>query len=204
VKGAARNLLDGIAGPLAADQREYVEIIRDQAERLIAEAQKIIEAARGSQEPVRLDRRAVDVASNAADAVRKLAPVAEERSIALRIESESPASIEGDPEKLRTVIENLLSNALKFTDAGGLVDVRIRPAGGGVKVAVKDTGLGIEPADLSRIFERFTRARSDREGSGVGLALSRELVRLHGGDIEVTSTPGAGSEFVVSLPGPAA
>src|SRR5262245_27687797 len=101
------------------------------------------------------------------------------------------------------VVFNLLSNAFKFTLAGS-IHVTLRHAGGAAELAVGDTGSGIPEAERERIFERFHRVAGDRarthEGSGIGLALVHELVRLHGGTITVSSVLGQGSTFVVRLP----
>jgi signal transduction histidine kinase len=98
------------------------------------------------------------------------------------------------------VVENLVGNALKFTDRGGTVKVEVSPDLDEVRVVVEDDGVGMEPDDASRIFDRFYRAREDRPGSGLGLCIARDLVRLHGGDVLVKSAPGKGSTFAVVLP----
>jgi signal transduction histidine kinase len=111
--------------------------------------------------------------------------------------------VPGDERRVRQVIFNLLSNAVKFTPAGGAVDVRARRIDGEVHVSIVDTGPGIAPADQERIFEEFQQAESGivlREGTGLGLALSKRLVELHGGRIWVESEPGSGSTFVFTLP----
>jgi signal transduction histidine kinase len=98
----------------------------------------------------------------------------------------------------------LLDNALRYTGAGGHVDVVVGTAGGAACLAVKDTGTGIGAADLPHVFERFYRADAARNrdsgGTGLGLAIAQELVAAHGGTIEAESTPGEGSTFTVKLP----
>jgi signal transduction histidine kinase len=111
--------------------------------------------------------------------------------------------VEGDERRIRQVIFNLLSNAVKFTPAGGAVDVSAAQVNGEVRVAVADTGPGIRAEDQERIFEEFQQTGvgiEQREGTGLGLALSRRLVELHGGRIWVDSEPGKGSTFVFTLP----
>jgi signal transduction histidine kinase len=111
--------------------------------------------------------------------------------------------VEGDERRIRQVIFNLLSNAVKFTPAGGAVDVRAAQVDGEVRVSVADTGLGIAPEDQKRIFEEFQQTEAgveQREGTGLGLALSKRLVELHGGRIWVDSELGKGSTFVFTLP----
>jgi two-component system, NtrC family, sensor kinase len=112
-------------------------------------------------------------------------------------------SIRGDERRIRQVIFNLLSNAVKFTPAGGAVDVRAGQVNGEVRVSVADTGPGIAPEDHKRIFEEFQQTETgieQREGTGLGLALSKRLVELHGGRIWVDSEVGSGSTFVFALP----
>ncbi|MEM6906791.1 MAG: ATP-binding protein, partial [Pseudomonadota bacterium] len=119
--------------------------------------------------------------------------------LALDIHPATPCCITTDPERMRQVILNLLGNAVKFTQAGG-VTLRLKPSPqDGVRLEVEDTGPGIAPGDSSRIFERFQQG-SEAGGAGLGLAISRELVALMGGEIGVESKPGQGSLFWVELP----
>ena len=111
--------------------------------------------------------------------------------------------VDGDERRLRQVIYNLLSNAVKFTPQGGSVVVASTQVNGEVQVSVTDTGPGIAPEDQERIFEEFQQTDvgvQQREGTGLGLALSKRLVELHGGRIWVESEPGHGSRFVFTLP----
>ena len=112
--------------------------------------------------------------------------------------------VEGDERRIRQVVFNLLSNAVKFTPSGGRVDVSTAKENGEVRIAVRDTGPGIAADDQARIFEEFQQARDTNgerpEGTGLGLALSRSLVELHGGRIWVESEPGDGSTFTFTLP----
>ena len=124
-------------------------------------------------------------------------------ALGLRLDPDE-ITIEADERKLRQVVFNLLSNAVKFTPAGGRVDVSAQMTDGLVEVAVADTGAGISPEDQELIFEEFRQARGDlgkhREGTGLGLPLSRRFIELHGGRLWVESTVGAGSAFRFTLP----
>ena len=114
-------------------------------------------------------------------------------------------TVVGDERRVRQVVLNLLSNAVKFTPAGGAVDVTAARLNGEVRVSIADTGPGIAPEDQARIFEEFQQAtagKEQREGTGLGLALSKRLVELHGGRIWVDSELGKGSTFVFTLPMP--
>ena len=112
--------------------------------------------------------------------------------------------VEADERKVKQVVLNLLTNAVKFTPAGGQVQLRATRAGDGVVVAIRDTGMGISPADQARVFEEFAQARGgatrEQEGTGLGLTLSRKFVELHGGTIWVESELGKGSTFTFTLP----
>lgn len=111
-----------------------------------------------------------------------------------------PAHAAADPDRLRQIIGNLVSNAIRHTPPGGLVT--LRPVPNGVEVA--DTGTGIVPEDLPRVFDLFWRADASRSratgGSGLGLAIARKLAQAHAGDLRVSSTPGAGAVFTLTLP----
>lgn len=199
IKGAAENLLDGIAGALSADQREYVEIVRDHATRLTSTVNELLQAARLQGGHVELQPEPLDARAIVEEVASGLQPLARERRVQLEVRG-SEARVAADREKLRRAVENLISNAVKFTDDGGRVTVEIRPASDAVEVAVRDTGHGIPPEDLPRLFERFYRGSARRPGTGLGLSIARNLVRLHGGDITVESEVGRGSEFRVRLP----
>jgi signal transduction histidine kinase len=127
------------------------------------------------------------------------------RGIELRTELD-PAidQLEADERKVKQIVLNLLTNAVKFTSSGGRVTLETKHDGAGAVVSVRDTGVGIAPVDQARVFEEFTQAgtaaTSGQEGTGLGLALSRRLVELHGGKIWVESEPGKGSTFSFTLP----
>ena len=109
-----------------------------------------------------------------------------------------------DERKFRQILLNLLSNAIKFTPAGGCVQVEAMDAGRALQLSVKDNGIGISAQDREIVFEEFRQASGNHlakaEGTGLGLALTRRLVQLHGGTITLASEPGQGSTFVVTLP----
>jgi two-component system phosphate regulon sensor histidine kinase PhoR len=110
----------------------------------------------------------------------------------------------GDSQKIHQVVVNLLSNAISYTQEGGLVTVEVQPAEGGVEISVTDNGIGIPPEHLSRIFERFYRVDKSRSreegGTGLGLSIVKHIVEAHGGWVNVESKAGQGSRFVFFLP----
>lgn len=199
IKGAAQNLLDGVAGPLGSDAREYVEIVREHSDRLIGAVNWLLEAMRITSAPLQVRLSEIDVGELCASVANGLRPIAEERRIALDL-TRTEAVAMADGEKLRQVLENLVGNALKFTQAGGSVHVGVEADASDVRILVRDTGVGMDAQELGRIFERYYRRDQAAGSSGLGLVISREVVRLHGGQICVKSEPGRGSEFTVRLP----
>ena len=129
---------------------------------------------------------------------------AHRRGITLgRTVDEGVGKIHGDERKVKQVLLNLLSNALKFTPEGGRIDVRADVRDGMIEISVTDTGVGIAPEDLGVVFEEFRQVGSAAkkvEGTGLGLAISRKFIELHGGRIWATSQVGAGSTFAFTLP----
>jgi signal transduction histidine kinase/CheY-like chemotaxis protein len=154
--------------------------------------------------------RRVDLGAVIDAALESVRPAALARRIDLAPIVEGPASIKGDPERLQQVLWNLLSNAIKFTPEGGRIEVRLVPGGEEARIEVTDSGKGIDPEFLPYVFDRFRQADSSSTrahgGLGIGLALVRHLVELHGGSVEARSAgPGLGSTFAIHLPvgGPA-
>lgn len=135
------------------------------------------------------------------EAVREFAGLLEAQEVSLEADL-GDVVVEADPARLRQVVANLLSNALKFTPPGGAVRVELGREGSSAVIRISDTGPGIPPDELPRIFDRFFRGRESRTGgSGVGLTVVRELVEAHGGSIEVETAVGRGTTFIVRLPG---
>jgi len=154
---------------------------------------------------LRLERTPVNVSALARTAVDQFEPVAEAAGVKLTLEtSEEVPLVLGDADRLAQVLRNLLSNAIRHTPAGGQVVMRVGRSGEQVTIQVADTGSGIAPEDLPHVFDRFYRGDKSRSrrggGAGLGLAITRQLVTAHGGQIAVASTPGLGTTFTISLP----
>jgi signal transduction histidine kinase len=155
---------------------------------------------------LRLDLAPLDLAALIESAVDVVRPGAVAKGVALTLDVPGPAPISGDADRLRQVIWNVLSNAVKFTPAGGRVDVRLRSRDSAYEVSVSDTGAGIAPAFLPFVFDPFRQADASTTrrhgGLGLGLAIGRQLVELHGGHISAHSEgEGRGATFTVRLPG---
>jgi len=180
---------------LSPDDREHLDIALEELARLDRSVAEILDFAK----PVKLAAQKIDLADVIETTARGLSPVLSERKIALRTElGDELPSVQGDPQRLRQVLVNLVGNAADASQPGTEVTVRARQSDAGVAIEVEDHGRGIGELDLPRIFEPFFTTRPD--GTGLGLAICHKLVKAHGGDIEVRSTPGKGSTFTVLLP----
>ena len=188
-----------------ATRTEFLESSRQQLERLDWLAQNLLELSKLDSGLVLLDLRPDDLRTAVESAVEQAEPTARRRGIALNLHTASrPLRIRHDPQRIGQVVSNLIGNALKFTAAGGQVDVDVRAVEGGAQIEVRDNGIGIDTAELPRIFERFYRGSLANEargsGSGLGLAIVKSIVDMHGGRVVVDSRLGGGSAFVVTLP----
>lgn len=165
---------------------------------------QILTLARAEAGQIRLTVAPVDLGQLAASLVDQLEPLAEARSIDLSCEPADAVIVQGDPAWLKRLLLNLLDNALKYTPAGGRVSVRVSRLGDRARIDVEDTGAGLSPADLPRVFERFFRADPARSsslpGAGLGLSLVQWIVAQHRGQVTVQSRLGEGSIFSVTLP----
>ena len=182
-----------------------LEVVRRNAVRLLRLIDDLLDLARIDAGRLRLRIGAVDLRLLVEQAVESFLPAATAKQIALSWSAPpSTPNLYGDPHRLEIIITNLLGNALKFTGNHGSISITVEQSDTHAEIAVTDTGDGIAPEDLEKIFARFhqveSSARRRREGAGIGLALARELAELHGGTIEVTSELGRGSTFRVRLP----
>jgi two-component system sensor histidine kinase BaeS len=156
--------------------------------------------ARADSGAVELERRPLDLADVAADAMAPLAKLAGERGVSLALDPE-PAPAIGDATRLGQVVGILVDNAVRHSPAGGVVTVRTRAERDGVRLAVEDEGPGIRREDVEHVFDRFWRAPGAPEGgTGLGLAIARWVVQRHGGEIRVDDVAPHGARFTVRLP----
>lgn len=201
--GFAGILQMGVAGPLTAAQRDHVSSIETGGRHLLALIGQLLDLAKIESGAVAPDMSEADLCELIRSAVEMLRPAAGAKGIA--IEAVLPAgarTVRTDPRMIMQILINLVGNAVKFTDAGN-VSVTLAATGDeGTKIEVRDTGVGIAKRDLAEIFDLFHRGRgaADREGTGIGLYVSRQLAQLLGARIEVESIPGKGSTFTLVLP----
>jgi two-component system sensor histidine kinase GlrK len=204
-------LLDEIPGPLTPAQCQTLQIMADSSERLIYLISTLLDLSKMEAGMMPYHMVLTDLRRIAENSIGKIRLLAESRHIQIVLDSPlEPLCVSVDGIRMEQVLDNLLSNALKFSPAGGTVSLRIAPAVSEnvMKLAVSDTGAGISSEDLPYIFERFYQGRRQRKsavaGSGLGLALARKIVEAHGGRIWVESEFGKGATFHVTLPLPPA
>ncbi len=203
--GLLGELVAGHRGELPAESLEYLHSALAAARQLIELINQLLDFARLEAGRYELRFESVSLGPAVADIVEAFAHLARQRGLTLqRAGAEATVIALCDRDALRKVLNNLLSNALKFTPKGGLVSVRVTAEGDDAVLEVEDTGPGIAPELHERIFERFYQANSsasrEHSGTGIGLAFVRELIDLHGGAIELRSGIGAGASFRVRLP----
>jgi two-component system, OmpR family, sensor histidine kinase BaeS len=190
---------------LTPRQRETVEIIVDNCRHLVRLLNDLLDLARSDAGRLAIRRQPTEVAPLVEDVARTMRAQTEAAGQALSEEVEpglSPINVE--PDRIRQILVNLLTNAHEYSPEGASIAVAARAAGAEVEISVSDDGPGIPADQLERIFERFTRGDAGLTqrvgGTGLGLAISKSLVELHGGSIAAESTPGRGSTFRVRLP----
>lgn len=215
IQGFAQAITDGAAGD-PASIRHSAGVIRDEAQRMARMVSELLDLARIESGQIVMQREPVDLSAVLRDCVDKQALRAQQAGVALNVVmTDNVPVIVGDGDRLAQVFTNLIDNALKHTPTGGKVTVAARSLTGssivrrgktwpaGVEVRVADTGSGIPPQDLARVFERFYQVDKSRQrsgGLGLGLAIARQIVEAHYGTIKAESVLGAGSRLIVTLP----
>jgi signal transduction histidine kinase len=192
-------------GELNEKQLDYVKDIHSSGKHLLSLINDILDLSKIEAGRMELDISEFDMPSALQNAMTLVRERAQRHGIKLDLDTD-PAlgQFHADERKFKQIMLNLLSNAVKFTPEGGTVRVAARPNGSAVEIAVADSGVGIAAADQEAIFEEFKQVGSDytkkAEGTGLGLALTRRFIELHGGAIRVASAPGKGSTFTFTLP----
>lgn len=205
MREATAQVLEGLKGPLNEEQRRFLEIAQRNIDRLTRIIDNLLNLSRLEAKRIQLERKWTEPASLAKEVLESFRPQAEKAQISLK--DELPPSLPEilvDADRIRQILTNLIGNALKYTEAGGTITVGERRSAKGLEWEVRDTGIGIPRESLSKIFERFERVSKipipGVGGAGLGLAIAKELVELHGGRIWVESELGKGSRFTFSLP----
>ena len=206
IQGFSQALLDGTAATPDA-QKQSAQVIYDEASRMYRMVLGLLDLARLDAGIADLKREPVNLTALLNSLGERFGMQAQRNGITLQVQAESLPPIIGDGDRLAQVFINLLDNALKFTPSGGLVQLNATSLGDSVQISVSDTGSGIPAEALPHIFERFYQVDASRargahaqRGAGLGLAIVAEIIKAHGGKINVRSAPGQGTEFTVQLP----
>lgn len=204
IQGYAQALSDGTL-ETGEDVQKTSSVILGEAQRMNRLVMDLLSLARLEAGTADLMMQTVDIPKLLESLAEKFSLQADEKQISLNRDLCAVPTIMGDGDRLAQVFGNLIDNALKFTPPGGLIKISCQSSGDWVEIRVADSGLGIPEQDLPRIFERFyqverSRQRVDKKGVGLGLAISRQIILAHQGQIHVQSEVGQGSVFVVKLP----
>jgi signal transduction histidine kinase len=204
IQGYLDLVLEGEAGELADEQRQFLSIAgrnTDRLRRLVEDLLLVSELDAGKLE---LELGTVDLRAVAQESLESARPQAEAGYISLEFSGAEPLPLTGDRRRLGQLLDNVISNALKFTPPGGQVSVRLTQSNGSAIVEVEDTGIGVPVDEQEHLFDRFFRARAASEnviqGTGLGLSISQAIAQAHGGTIEFTSQENVGTTFRVALP----
>ena len=206
ISGVISFFTSGRLGELSPEQKNMVSMMERNTQNLIELVNDLLDASKLESGTIRLDVASIDLRGVLDELRETMEPLAKEKEIEL-VETLPPdlPPVEADRAKLRRIILNLLSNALKFTRKGGRVEVRVeqQEESRRVRICVSDTGVGIAPEDVERLFDKYEQARSratrGEKGTGLGLYITRQLLELHGSEIKVESEVGRGSTFSFTL-----
>jgi signal transduction histidine kinase len=205
VQSMLRILEQGYVGPITSKQQDLIQRSQRRISFLLALVNDLLELAAGKVEQLRGEKKEVVLNETITKVTELMQVSAEEKGLEFKVEiAEEPLVLVGIEDGLERVFMNLVSNAVKYTPAGGSVTVRAWGENAQIKVEVSDTGIGIPEEALPRIFNEFYRAKNakamEMEGTGLGLAIAKDVVEQHGGQISVESAIGEGSTFYVTLP----
>ena len=192
------------ADPLTDEQRRFLQTVTRSSERLLHLVNDLLLVAQARAGRLEMNKAPCDLVQVARQAVESAFAAASKNGVSLALRpTVKEARVSADAARLGQAIDNLISNAIKFTPAGGRIDVEVSQAGGDSRITITDTGAGMTAVELSQLFERFFRAQSAKEGNikgtGLGLTITKSIIDAHGGTIEVTSEPGTGTAFTITL-----
>ncbi len=205
IKGFVDLLLDGEAGQVTEEQHEFLEIVSTNTDRLLALINDLLDVSRIESGRMKLQRESLDLAQIIRGVASSLVTQieAKQQTLTVTIPPDLPP-IAGDPNRVQQIVANLLTNAHKYTPSNGTIQIEAMAEGTVVKTTVRDSGVGLSPDEQSQIFTKFFRAQNrttqEAGGTGLGLALTRSLVELQGGEITLSSVQGQGATFTFTLP----
>ena len=202
INEAAQQMLDGLGGAITREQEQLARLIKSQADRMLKLVTELLDLSRIEAGRLPLQREALDLAEVIREVQGRYGLLVAPRKLVLEIGSVS--AVYADRSRVAQVVENLLTNAVKFTPTEGSITVQLKARGRCAELSVADTGIGIPPKEQRRLFERFSQLKVpsnlNTRGTGLGLAIVKEVVQLHGGSVRVESERGKGATFTVSLP----
>jgi PAS domain S-box-containing protein len=206
IMGIAEMMHDGLFGDTTEDQKSWLERMRNNAKNLVQLVSDFLDVSKLESGHIELHRSPTDVLELVRNIVVNYLPVAASKNIILTYRGDDALPpIDADPRRLDQVITNLLSNALKFTGAGGTVTIRLRKEiGDAVRIEVEDSGVGIQRSEISQLFQKYRQAGNARvlsqDGTGLGLVICKMIIEAHGGNISVVSEEGKGTKVTFTLP----
>jgi len=205
ILGFSELLLDDTSARYdASTHQKFLSQINTSGRQLLALISDILDLSKVEAGRMTLKLESFSVSDVVGDVLATIEPIATKKRIAIKADVAAAGKLEADAGKFKQMLLNLASNAVKFTPEGGMVSMDARRLPEGVEIAVTDTGIGIAQSDIDRLFKEFQQLDSGpgrrQEGTGLGLALTKRLARLHGGDVRVVSEVGKGSTFTISLP----
>ena len=206
ILGYLQLLDEGVYGPLSEKQRDISRTLESQAQSLGRLVRQLLDISRFEAGGARLEPRRFDLGEFLGELETAFQVLARQRGITFRVRQigSLPAEVSWDPDRMNEVLGNLLSNAFKFTERDGTVDLNVEQLDGHLQIEVRDSGAGIPNDQLPHIFQKFYQASNQRPssegGTGLGLAIAKEIVEAHGGSIGCESTPDVGTTFTIVLP----
>ncbi len=205
IQGYSELVLDGGAGPVSDKQVRYMTIVENNVHRLADLVTDLAEVSQIEAGRLKIRPEPLDLRTAAEDTVASLAGLIEEKELKVEIAPVSTAPVvQGDYRRVVQILTNLIGNACRYTPVGGQITVSFQPVDGIMLTTIKDSGIGVRPDEIERIFERFYRSDDplvrEQRGTGLGLSIAKSLVELHGGRIWVESEVGKGSAFGFTLP----
>jgi signal transduction histidine kinase len=204
IRGYIELLLDDDETPTREQRRRYLEIVDRNSERLLELVSDLLFLAQIEAGKLAIERGKVDLSKIVEECIETSSPVADSRGIELSAQVERVPRLQGDRARLAQVLDNLVSNGLKFTESGGCVEVRLQAQDGAAVLEVEDNGVGIPVEEQQHLFERFFRSSSATEnaipGTGLGLTITKAIVERHGGRIEIESAEDSGTTVRIRLP----
>ncbi len=205
ILGFSDVILDGLDGPLTDTMENDLKLISRNGQHLLSLINDVLDMAKITAGKMNLNVERFNLPEVLADVVNIASPLARDKSLALQLDVPDTLEIDADRTRLRQVMINLVGNAIKFTETGGVTLTTVQQ-NGCIQIHVRDTGIGVSPEQAQLIFEEFSQVDSSTTrktgGTGLGLPISRKLIELHGGQLWVESTGvrGEGSTFIVELP----